>query len=124
MHSKVFLAVGAAFLLAGCNAGKNRVLDKPILHDRAELIVPSVQPVTQNKMDWVILTPQNVEAKMREQAKTGNSTYFALTPQGYQNLSMNVAELRRYIEQQNSVIDAYKKYYKNDKPAEPQEKKK
>jgi hypothetical protein len=26
---------------------------------------------------------------------------------------MNVAELRRYIEQQNSVIAAYQKYYKN-----------
>lgn len=123
MHSKVLIAVGAALLLAGCNAGKNKVLDKPVLHDRAELIVPSVQPVTQNKMDWVILTPQNVEVKMRELSKTGNVTYFALTPQGYQNLSMNVAELRRYIEQQNAVIAAYKTYYKNEKPPEPEKKK-
>ena len=122
MSNKILVAIGAGLLLSGC-ASKGKVFDKPVLHDRAELIVPSVQPVTQNKMEWVILTPQNVEAKMRELSKTGNVTYFALTPQGYQNLSMNVAELRRYIEQQNAVIAAYQKYYKNETP-QPDEKKK
>lgn len=94
-------------LLSGCNTTK--VFDKPILVDRAELIVPSIQPVTQNKMEWIIITPENFEAI----SSKGNVTYFALTAQGYQNLSMNVAELRKYIEQQNAVIAAYQKYYKN-----------
>ena len=54
----------------------------------------------------------------------GVVTLFALTPQGYQNLSLNTSELRRYIQQQNAVIAAMKKYYEApqsapaDKPAE------
>jgi predicted transcriptional regulator len=34
---------------------------------------------------------------------------FALTPQGYQNLSMNVSEMRRFMQQQQAIIAALKK---------------
>jgi hypothetical protein len=107
MEIKIVSASLCGLLLSGCNSTK--VFDKPVLVDRAELIVPSIQPVSQNNMEWIIITPENFE---RIHAN-GNVTYFSLTAKGYQNLSMNVAELRRYIEQQNAVIAAYQKYYKN-----------
>lgn len=112
------LAVG----LAGCSETA-RVLDKPVLYERAELVVPNVAPVSQSNVTWTIITPENYEAKIKDiESKGGNAVLFSLTPQGYQNLSMNVAELRRYIQQQQAVIAAYQKYYKNDKP-QPQQKK-
>ena len=36
---------------------------------------------------------------------------FALTDDSYKALSLSVADLRRYIVQQNAVIKAYKEYY-------------
>jgi hypothetical protein len=120
-QNKILYIAALAFLLSGC-ASKTKVFDKPVLVDRAELIVPQSQPASQTAVEWVILTPSNVEAKMLELQGKGNVSYFALTPQGYQNLSMNVAELRRYIEQQNAVIAAYQKYYKNDNNNQPAKK--
>jgi len=108
----VLFAIG----LSGCSETA-RVIDKPVLYERAQLVVSSVAPVSQSTVSWTIITPQNYEAKAKEiESKGGNAVLFALTPQGYQNLSMNVAELRRYIQQQQSVIIAYQKYYKTETP--------
>jgi len=117
-NSLVIIALG--FALAGCSVTKPKVLVKPELIDRPELIVPSTQPILQSGMTWIVLTPDNYERKIKELEAAGKSvTLFALSSQGYRNLSMNVAELRKYIQQQNAVIAAYKKYYKNEekKPA-------
>ena len=49
-------------------------------------------------------------------AGVGAAGIIGLTPDGYQNLSVNIAELRRYIKQQNAAIQAMKNYYeKKDK---------
>jgi hypothetical protein len=102
----------AALSLAGCATAPGQLLVKPQMVDRPKLEVPTPQPVQQLGFEWVVINKDNAEAKFKEiEAKGGSVTFFALTPQGYQNLSMNVAELRRYIQQQNAVIAAMKKYY-------------
>jgi hypothetical protein len=103
----------SAFLLVGCASTKPKIIDKPVLVERMELILPQVQPVSQSPMEWVAITASNAEEKLEMLKSKENVTYFALTAQGYQNLSLNVAELRRYIEQQNAVIAAYQAYYAN-----------
>ena len=112
MLNKIIVCA-SAFLLVGCASTKPKVIDKPVIVERPELILPKVQPVSQAPMEWVIITASNAEEKLEMLKSKDNVTYFALTPQGYQNLSMNVAELRRYIEQQNAVIAAYQAYYAN-----------
>lgn len=107
-----------SLFLAGCNT--TTVYDKPVLVDRTELIVPQVQPVSQSNMQWIVITPENANQKMKELQADGILTVLALTPEGYKNLSMNVAELRRYIQQQHAVIAAYQEYYKNEKPQKQQ----
>ncbi len=101
-----------SLFLAGCNT--TTVYDKPIIVDRTELIVPQVQPVTQSNMRWIVITPENANQKFKELQSEGVVSVLALTPEGYKNLSMNVAELRRYIQQQHAVIAAYQEYYKNE----------
>lgn len=112
MHNNITIAALLSLFLAGCNT--TTVYDKPIIVDRPELIVPNVQPVTQSNVKWIIITPENANQKMKELQAEGTFTVLALTPDGYKNLSMNVAELRRYIQQQNAVIAAYQEYYKNN----------
>ena len=112
MLNKIIIASCVSLLLAGC-ASKPKVVDKPILYDRPELVLPKVQPATQSKVEWVVITAANAEEKLNYLKTQQNVTYFALTAQGYQNLSMNVADLRRYIEQQNAVVAAYQAYYAN-----------
>jgi hypothetical protein len=100
-----------ALFLAGCDE-TTKVFDKPVLVERAELILPPVNSISQSEMKWTIITPENYASKAQELSSKGDVVLFALTSQGYQALSMNVAELRKYIQQQNAVIAAYKEYYK------------
>lgn len=98
-------------LLAACGSPPT-VVTRPVIHERAPFVPPAITPAQQLPIDWVVITRENSENKFRElETRSGSSTVFALSPQGYQNLSLNVAELRRFIEQQNSVIAAMRRYY-------------
>jgi hypothetical protein len=121
MLNKIIVCASAFLLLAGCASTKPKIVEAPILIDRPELILPKVQPANQASMEWVVITASNADEKLEMLKSKDNVVYFALTAQGYQNLSMNVAELRRYIEQQNAVIAAYQAYYANlPKPTKPE----
>jgi len=104
----------ALFLLAGCASPAPMVIEKPILVDRPSLMIQVPQPAEQYDFEWVVITKANAEVRFKELESKGIVVLFALTPNGYQSLSMGGAELRRYIQQQQSVIAAYKAYY--DKP--------
>ena len=56
------------------------------------------------------LLPYNFEVyNITDEAK------ICLNPKGYSNLSKNFQELKRFIVQQNEIINAYKEYYENYK---------
>jgi len=106
------LIVCATLLLAGCGGVAPKIVEKPILVDRPELIVPEIQPAEQYNFEWVVITKENfVEVTKDLESRGQTIVLFAVTPQGYQNLSVNIAELRRFITQQQSVIVSYKTYY-------------
>ena len=99
-------------LLGACSSSGPKVLLTPELQDRAKFVTPEISPAQQLNVEWVIINRKNFEQKIEElEKKNGPVSLFALTPQGYQNLSINIAELRRYIQQQNANITALKKYY-------------
>lgn len=111
--NKIFLIAACSLFLTACTETA-RVLDKPVLVERAELILPPIQSINQADIKWVVITPENYSQRAEELASKGNVVLFAITPQGYQNLSMNVAELRKHIQQQNAVIAAYREYYQKN----------
>ncbi len=107
---KILLAL-PLLILAACESTPT-VVTRPIIHERAPFVPPTIAPAQQLPINWVVITRENSQDRFQElQTRSGSSTVFALTPQGYQNLSVNVAELRRFIEQQNSVIAAMRRYY-------------
>ena len=44
--------------------------------------------------------------------------YYGLTPKGYENLSTNIAEIKRYIRQTISIIEYYRGLDKDELPTE------
>ena len=107
---RIALVALCGLFLTGCNETV-KVLDKPVLVERAELILPITPPAVQLEMKWTVITPENFLQKVKE-LEGKDVVYYALTAEGYQNLSLNIAELRKYIQNQNAVIAAYKEYYK------------
>ena len=59
-------------------------------------------------VDWFIITDENLETKIAEiNSKTGNTVMFVITPKGYENLAIGIADLRRYVKDQQAIIAYY-----------------
>lgn len=109
---KKLLLLPFLITLGACSATGPKVYVAPEAMDRAKFVTPEIAPVDQLNIEWSIINKENANEKLSAQEKkTGSSTFFALSAQGYQNLSINVGELRRYIQQQKATIEALKKYY-------------
>ena len=93
----------SSLLLTGC-AG-TRILD--IISEPAPIVIqhpPPPRGVTMRKVEWRVLNATILQ-KMLE---NGDDVQFiALTPAGYENLSLNMSEIKRYIKQQKQVIIYY-----------------
>lgn len=73
-------------------------------------------------VDWFVITEENLEDKIKEiNSKTGNTVMFVITPKGYENLALGIAELRRYVKDQQAII-AYYEDALTDEPPKQEEK--
>ena len=71
-------------------------------------IVPRPKPVQLNDVKIYVVSQENFEEFKKEfEAKNGADAYIAISVKDYENLSLNFAELRRYIEQQKQIIVYY-----------------
>ena len=77
--------------LSGCASTSNRT----------SLDLPYPEPVTMLDYNISVYTI-NDEAKI------------CVSGEGYENMSKNIMELKRYIIQQRTIIESYKKYYENN----------
>lgn len=61
-------------------------------------------------VDWYVVNDTNLTNFLeRVKADSGAVAFMAITPKGYENLSLGVGELRRYILQQKEIIAYYEK---------------
>lgn len=66
------------------------------------------EAVDLHDVEWYVVTSDNVDDFLLEyQDKTGDMVFFAISVPHYENLSLNLAELRRYIEAQQGIIVYY-----------------
>ena len=67
-------------------------------------------------VEWRVLTPATMQQYL-EDLEVGNApvdAYYGLTPKAYENLSTNIAEIKRYIRQSISIIDYYRELDSED----------
>jgi hypothetical protein len=66
-----------------------------------------------NRVKIYVVTKDNYEEFITEfEDKNGDRVYIAISIKDYENLSLNFAELRRYIEQQKEIILYYEEAVK------------
>ena len=98
-------------LSSGCSS----ILPEPKIIIQTEIVerqiptVPLPKQVQLNDITIYVVSPeQNFEEfKAEFEAKNGADSYIAISVKDYENLSMNIAELRRYILQQKQIILYY-----------------
>ena len=71
-------------------------------------------------IDWEILTPRIMKEYLSdlEQGSAPPTAYYALTSKDYENLSMNMAEIKRYIKDTLHILEFYRDYDKKDQSLE------
>ena len=98
-------------LLNGCSTPQvepvTSVQVKTIEIPRPAPIVPSVDQLNLRDVKWIIITPDNIDEKFAE-IKDGDLVLFALTKDGYENLSLNLSDIRMNIEQYKRIVAIYK----------------
>ena len=72
---------------------------------------PLPNKVNTKPVEWKVLTPAIMSEYLTdlEKGEAPTNVYYGISPTGYENLSVNMAELKRYIRQVLSIVDYYKK---------------
>jgi hypothetical protein len=83
--------------------------------------IPTVarpKPVQLNDVRVYVVNKDNYDEFIKEfTAENGQVAYVALAMRDYENLALNIAELKRFINQQNQIIVYYEKAV-TDEPKE------
>lgn len=73
--------------------------------------IPTVarpKPINLTDTRLYVVNEENLEEFLEEfEAVNGNRAFIAFSVKDYENLSLNIAELRRYIQQQGEIILYY-----------------
>lgn len=96
-------------LLTACGTRSLQVISTPAQIPVTQAVDP--EPVTMLPVNLNVVTPENLDAfitQLRTSQSTQNVVFVAITMRDYENLSLNFAELRRYMEQQQAVILFYR----------------
>ncbi len=85
--------------------------------ERTPLRLPDPAPLQARELEWIVITPETAEATWQRMRDSNTDVVlFALTDDGYEVLSLTMAELRNFIAQQRRVISKYREYYEPAKP--------
>ncbi len=104
-------ALLVTFMLASCASTKPVQIDtKPV--QLTVIQPPPPAPVVLSDVTISVLTADNIDefiTAARKEQGTDNPVFVVVSVQGYENLSLNIAELKRYIIQQQEIIAYYRK---------------
>lgn len=100
-------------MISACSATTETVVEvrsKPI--SRPSLSLPPTTQYSTRPVEWIVITKDNIEEKFSVLEQNNEEyVFFALSTTGYENLSMNMADILRFTREQNAVIIAYRNYY-------------
>ena len=111
------IAVAAILLipiifLSSCSSVPKTVTYQSEPIDKPNLILPDATVLSLRDIDFIIVTVDNVDEVISElQKSNSNVALFSLTDEGYENLSLNNADILKLVAEQKSIIAAYKSYY-------------
>ena len=87
--------------------------------ERTKLNLQEPTPLKPSELKWKVVTPDNIDKVWAEMKESGDDlVLFALTDNGYESLSITMAEIRNFIAQQKVIIVKYKEYYEPQPVAE------
>lgn len=109
------LIVSTLLLVTACSSRPDQVVvnTKPI--ERSPLVLPQADQFSSRDVKWIVVTPDNVQEVFDKLEADGRPiVIFALTEDGWENLTLNMADLLKLVQQQKAINIAYEEYYQQD----------
>lgn len=97
--------------LTGCASNQQiEISTSPV--DKPDLILPNADTLNARPIKWVLVTEENSRQSFQDLDKRNKApVFFSLDEDGYENLALNLSDIRALIQQQLTIIDAYRNYY-------------
>lgn len=109
-----------AISLVGCASIDDTVVVKTKYIEQDIQLQERPKPVDLYPVKFFAVTEENLDEFLSKfEKENGDIVFFAISVTDYENMSLNVAELKRYIEQQKSLIVYYETNIKMNEVAKP-----
>ena len=126
---KIALILSLALIASGCSMIQPKA--KPVSVTTIAKQQPMYHPplpmeVQMDPVDWEILTPDSIQLYL-DNLKKGEAprrAFYSLSSKEYENLSMDMADITRYITEILGIIRFYRDYDKEDEEEEPSKRRK
>lgn len=110
-----FVLFSGILLLAACSSAPEIETVPPVEIRTVEVprpapIVPNTDQLRLRNVQWIIITPENIEEKFA-QIQSGEAVLFAVTAEGYENIALNLSDIRTLIAQQQRIIAIYRSQF-------------
>ena len=120
---KLLLLLTSSMILTGCLGSRTPESEVVLQTEYQKQNIPVQErpkAVEFPPVDWFVITEENLDAKLEEiNTKTGNVVLFTITPKGYENLAIGIADLRRYVKDQQAIIAYYEEALTEDPVSSP-----
>ncbi len=106
-------------IISGCSLIPKEVQVQTKFVERSIPIQGHPKGVTLYPVNFYAVTSENYEEfKTKFEKEYGDFVFFAISVPDYENLSLNMSELKRYIDQQKTIIVYYEKSINNEYKAQ------
>ena len=111
-YSRVLSLILLCLLLSSCSSWpKLRQIEVQTVE--VDRVIPTQmrpQPISLHDITWFVVTAQNFkDFKARYTKQNGAFLFYAISVRDYETLALNMAEIKRYIDQQKQIIIYYEK---------------
>ena len=123
-YLKVLSLLPLCLLMSSCSSWP-KLKQIEIKTVQVERVIPTQnrpRPINMNNIKFYVVTSENFEDfKQRYEEDNGTFLFYALSVRDYETLAINMAEIKRYIEQQKQIIIYYEKAVKPKEKIEKEE---
>ena len=126
-NPKITTLLVLILLISSCSMGGRRATPNPveIITEPIQIEIyhpPLPKAIQLERPDWFVVSENNIDDFLAKLSKIQGveevPTFFALSPQGYEKMSGNLQEMRRYILEQKEIIVYYKTVTTPENPTE------
>jgi len=129
LMKKIAIIVSLALIASGCSMIQPKA--KPVSVTTIAKQQPMYHPplpmeVQMDPVDWEILTPDSMQLYL-DNLKSGEApkrAFYSLSSKEYEHLSMDMADITRYIKEILGIIRFYREYDKEEEEEEPTKRRK